>query len=91
MVDWPEVPPIGKDLAQTGPVVMAGVLGLAMFNLSMAIFQNLIISLLIAVIVTIVFPMVYVDRSPRCVYCFGTISAGAQFCAHCGRIQPESG
>ena len=26
---------------------------------------------------------------PKCIYCFGRTSVGAEFCAHCGRIQPN--
>jgi len=72
------------------PTIIGGILGLAAYNLSMAIFQNQIISLVLLVLVVLIFPFFYVDRSPRCVYCFGRIAAGAQFCVHCGRIQPEA-
>ena len=71
------------------PVIIGGVLGMAIYNISMAIFQNFMVSTFLLLVVVIIFPMLYVDRSPRCVYCFGRIASSAQFCVHCGRIQPE--
>ena len=71
------------------PHVIGAILGLAIFNLLMALTQNFIISLGALVIISLAFPNFYVDRSPRCVYCFNRIALGAQFCPHCGRIQPE--
>jgi len=72
------------------PSLVGALFGLAGYNLSMAIFHNILIAIPICIIVTIAFPLLYLDSSPRCVYCFGKIAAGAQFCPHCGRIQPKS-
>ncbi|MHA2503898.1 MAG: hypothetical protein ACXAE3_13645 [Candidatus Kariarchaeaceae archaeon] len=72
------------------PHVIGAVLGFAMFNLSMALTQSFIIATIALVVVSLAFPNFYVDRSPRCVYCFNRVATGAQFCPHCGRIQPES-
>ncbi len=71
------------------PTVIGAVMGLAAFNLTMAILHNMIIALVVLIVVSLAFPNLYVDRSPRCVYCFDKIALGAQFCPHCGRIQPE--
>ena len=72
------------------PSIIGAILGLAAYNFSMALTQNMVISLVVLIVISLAFPAVYVDRSPRCVYCFNRVALGAQFCPHCGRIQPEA-
>ncbi|MEK9715914.1 MAG: hypothetical protein VW394_04050 [Candidatus Heimdallarchaeota archaeon] len=71
------------------PQLFSILVGIAVFNIVTALFQNFIVSIIFMILVIVLLPFLINKILPKCIYCFGRTSVGAEFCAHCGRIQPN--